>query len=227
MVAEKAPPTRQRGISLITAAVAVVLVAVALFVVFRLAGVGLTNPFSETTKENPNAVVLAELRDQSRYVAASARFQTVIDSEQDADYLPDALKGSRELFIAEGDVDGSVEFSGLTENDLQVSEDGQVLTVHVPPAQLSKPRLDPDATRLVSRERGLLDRIGEAVGGGDPTNQQALLQRADQKITEAAQRSELAERTEENTEKFLQSLFGGLGYREVKVVFDGPTAEQR
>src|SRR5688572_29053917 len=129
MVAEKAPSTHQRGISLIAVVVAVALVAIALFVVLRLAGVGLTNPFSETTKENPNAVVLAELRDQSRYVAASARFQTVIDSEQDADYLPDALKGSRELFIAEGDVDGSVEFSGLTENDLQVSEDGQVLTV--------------------------------------------------------------------------------------------------
>jgi hypothetical protein len=227
MTVSNARSPQRRGTPLLVVLVGVVVVAVAGVVLLRLVDVGVPNPFSETAKENPNAVVLAELKDQSRYVAASARFQTLIDSEQDADFLPDALKGSRELFIAEGEVDGSVELSGLTEDDLKVSENGEVLTVHVPPAQLSRPRIDPDATRLVSRERGLLDRLGDAVGGGDPTNQQALYQRAEQKITEAAQRSELTQRTEENTEKFLESLFEGLGYREVKVVFDGPRAEQR
>jgi hypothetical protein len=219
--------TRSRGVSFVVTALAVALLAIAVVVLLRLAGIGITNPFSETARENPNAVVLAELRDQSRYVAASARFQTVIDSEQDADFLPDALKGSRELFIAEGEVDGSVDLSGLTENDIKISDDGAVLTVHVPPAQLAKPRLDTNATRLVSRERGLLDRVGDALGGGDPTNQQALYQRAEQKITEAAQQSELAERTEENTETFLRSLFGGLGYKDVRVVYDGPRAGER
>jgi hypothetical protein len=220
-------PHRGRGLSAIAFVTAAVLLVAAVVVVLKLADIGLTNPFAETARENPNAVVLAELRDQSRYVAASGRYQTLIDSVQDADYLPDALKGSRELFIAEGDVEGSVELSGLTDDDLKVSEDGKVLTVHVPPAQLSKPRIDHEATRLVSRERGLLDRLGDAIGGGDPTNQQALYQRAEQKIADAAARSELTRRTEENTVAFLKSLFGGLGYSEVKVVFDGPTAEQR
>jgi hypothetical protein len=219
--------TRSRGVSLLVTVVAIGLLALAALVVLRLAGLAITNPFSETTHENPNAVVLAELRDQSRYVAASGRFQTVIDSEQDADYLPDALKGSREVFIAEGDVDGSVDLSGLTENDIKISDDGQVLTVHVPPAQLAKPRLDTNATRLVSRERGLLDRVGDAIGGGDPTNQQALYQRAEAKITDAARQSELAKRTEENTETFLRSLFSGLGYKDVRVVYDGPRAGER
>jgi hypothetical protein len=227
---EVRPPAHRpegRGTSLATALVALIVLAVAAVVVLRLADVSLPNPFSETPKENPNAVVLAELKDQSRFVAASGRFQTLIDSEQDADFLPDALKGSRQLYVAEGDVDGYVELHGLTEDDLKVSDDGQVLTVHVPPAQLGRPRLDPANTRLVFRERGLLDRLGEAVGGGDPTDQQALLQRADQKITEAAARSELAKRTEENTVTFLRSVFSGLGYREVRVVFDGPTATER
>jgi hypothetical protein len=207
-------------------AVGLVILFAVVAVVMRVADIGLPNPFGETHKENPNAVVLAELRDQSKYVAASARFQTVIDSEEDADYLPDVLKGSRELFIAEGDVDGWTEFTGLSEDAVQVSPEG-VLTVHIPPAQLGKPRIDPGATRLVSRERGLLDRMGEAIGNGDPTNQQALNQRAEQKITEAAQRSELAHRAEANTETFLRSLFGGMGYHEVHVVFDGPRAENR
>jgi hypothetical protein len=218
---------RGRGTSIITFIIAAVLLVVAAVVVLRLADIGLTNPFSETHKENPNAVVLAQLRDQSKYVAASGRFQTVIDSEQDADYLPDVLKGSRELFIAEGEVDGSVELSKLTEDAIKVSDDGQVLTVHVPPAQLSRPRLDTGATRLVSRERGLLDRMGDAIGGGDPTNQQALWQRAEQKINDAAAQSDLSRKTEQNTVTFLRGLFSNLGYREVNVVFDGPTAEAR
>src|SRR3954447_21786946 len=84
-------------------AVASIVALVALLIAFTpLELPSLPNPFSETKKENPNAVVLAELRDQSRYVAASGRFQTVIDQEEDADYLPDVIKGQRLVFIAEG-----------------------------------------------------------------------------------------------------------------------------
>jgi hypothetical protein len=180
------------------------------------------NPFSETHKEQPNSVVLAELRDQSHYVAASARFQTLIDTQEDADFLPDFVKGSREVFIAEGEVDGSVEFSGLTDDALQVSADGKSVTVHMPQPELSKPRIDQGATRLVSRDRGLIDRATEALGGGDPANQQALYQRASDKVADAAAQSELRERARQNTEKFLKSFLHAVGYEQVTVVFEGP-----
>lgn len=216
-----------RSIGAVLAALALGVLALVIAGVVLVRRVGLPDPFAETTKENPNAVVLAELRNQSRYVAASARFQTVIDTTQDADYLPDVLKGSREIFIAEGDVDGWVDLGKLPEGAVQVSPEGDTVTVHVPPAQLGDPRIDPAATQLVSRERGLIDRVGDALGGGDPTNQQALYKRAAEKITAAAERSELRARTEENTEKFIRSLFSGMGYRDVKVVFDGPRAQDR
>jgi Protein of unknown function (DUF4230) len=206
-------------------AVKLVGVVVALVVLAALAiwisPLDLPNPFGETHKERPNSVVLAELRNQSRYVAASARFQTVIDSEEDADYLPDFLKGSHEVFIAEGDVEGSVEFGGLGDDAMKVSDDGKSVTVHVPPPELSKPRIDPNATRLVSRDRGLLDRAAEALGNGDPSNQQALNQRAEQKVADAADQSELRQRARENTEKFLQSFLKAVGFEQVTVVFDG------
>jgi hypothetical protein len=219
-------PGRGRGVAL-GALVGVLVLVVVAAVVVRGASFSWPNPFGESHKENPNAVVLAELVKQSKYVAASGRFQTVIDSQEDANFLPDALKGSHEVFIAEGDVDGSVEFGGLTEDAITVSPEGDSVTVHVPPAQLGKPALDTAATRLVFRERGLIDRFGEALGGGDPTNQQALYQRAEQKIADAAAKSELTQRTEENTEKFLTSLFEGMGYKQVHVIFDGPKAADR
>jgi hypothetical protein len=220
----RAPP-RLRTLAVLVVAGAIILLLASL--VLRIGGIELSNPFSETRRENPNAVVLAELHDQSRYVAASGRFQTVIDTTTDADYLPDAIKGSREIFVAEGDVDAWTEFSGLTERSLQISEDGTAITVHVPPAQLGRPRIDTGATRLLSRERGVLDRVGDALGGGDPANQQALYQRAEQKIAEAAAQSELARRGEENTQKFLRTLFEGMGYRNVTIIIDGPSAANR
>jgi hypothetical protein len=209
-----------RGRLVALAAGTFVVIVVALLAM-RVMNVEFPNPFSETKKENPNAVVLAELRNQSRYVSASGRFTTIIDSEQDADYLPDFLKGSHELFVAEGEVEGWTEFSSLTEDAIQVSEDGKSITVHVPAAQLSAPRIDPNATRLVSRDRGLLDRFGEMLSNGDPTDQQALNQRAEQKIREAAEKSELPGRAQDNSNRFLKSLFEGLGYDNVTIIVDG------
>jgi hypothetical protein len=229
MTATRSRRTRRsrRLPAVVVAAIGVLIVVVLGALVLQLAHVELRNPFAETTKENPNAVVLAELRNQSRYVAASGRFQTLIDSEQDANFLPDAIKGSHSLFVAEGDVDAWTEFGGLTEGAVQVSPDGKSVTVHIPPAQIGPARLDPNATRLVSRERGVLDRLGDAFGGGDPTNQQALNQRASEKIGDAAKASDLAHRAEENTEKFLRSLFTSMGYQDIRIVFDGPPAGNR
>lgn len=199
-----------------------VVLVVAAVLISRFRTPQVPNPFSETHKENPNAVVLAELRDQSRFVAATGKFQTVLDDQQDADYLPDWLKGQRVLFVAEGDVDASVEFGGLADNAIDVAPDGKSVTVHVPQPELSPPRLDPNNTRLVTRDRGVLDRVGDALNGGDPVDQQALYKRAEEKVSDAARQSDLQQRARENTERFLQSLLRGLGYQQVTVVFDPP-----
>jgi hypothetical protein len=217
---------RGRSRSALAFVTVLALVIGATVVVVKLTDFELRSPFSTTRREHPNAVVLAELRDQSRYVAATGRYQTILDVQVDVDWVPGVLSGSREIFVAEGDVDGWVDLSGLTEDAIDIGPDGDTITVRVPPARLSDPRIDPAATRLVSRERGLVDRMGDALGGGDPTNQQFLYQRASEKISEAAARSELSRRTEENTATFLRSLFEGIGYRTVTVEFDDQAADQ-
>jgi hypothetical protein len=210
-------PSRTFGAVAVAALVLVGVVALVLWISPWKLG----DRFGEQRTEHPNAVVLAELVDQSRYLAASGRFQTLLDVEKDTQWLPDVIKGERSLFVAEGDVEGSVDLSGLTEDSIKVSADGKTVTVHLPAPQLSRPRLDPDRTRLVSRDRGLVDRVGDALGGGNAGNQQELYQRAEQKVAEAADESDLRERTRQNTEQFLRSLLKGLGYEQVVVVFDG------
>jgi hypothetical protein len=197
--------------------------AVALVVVLALvAPFDLPSPFDTEQVERDHAVVLASLEDLSRYVAATGRFQAVVDIEQDAKYLPDFVKGERIILIAEGDVEAYVDLSTLDDGDLVVDEDRIVITVPAP--QLSEPRLDPSKTEVVANDRGLVDRIDDALTSGDPSPDSELYQQADAKITEAAGQSDLVERARGNTETFLTTLFEAAGFTEVVVVFDDPTA---
>ena len=190
--------------------------------VLLLASFGLPNPFGTTTTEGDDAVALAAVEDLARFEAAQGRFTTVVDRDQDADYLPDFLMGERVVFMAEGEVEATVELSGLTESGIEVSEGGDTVTVHVPHPRLSEPRLDPDATRVVTRERGLFDRVGDALTSGEPSPDQALYQRAAEKVAVAAEGSELKERARENTERFLTDALGEAGFEEVVVVWGDP-----
>ncbi len=202
----------------------VVGVAVAAFLVLQLSpwNVDLPNPFETEEKERPQSAVLLDLRDVSRYEAATGSFQVIIDSEKDARYLPDFIKGERVVFIAEGSVEAVVDFSALTEGAIEVSGDGTTVTITLPPPELTKPRIDPDRTRVRSRDRGLVDRIGDAFAN-QPANEQPLYQGARDKIAAAARRSELLARARENTEAMLQALLKDLGYEKVIVRFEEPS----
>jgi hypothetical protein len=189
-----------------------------------VSGFSLPSPFQTTEQERPAAVLLTELRDQSEYVAAEARFSTVVDVEEDADYLPDFLKGEKTTFIAEGDVEATVDFSQLTTKGIEVGPDGSV-TVTLPEPVLSEVRIDNDATYVADRDRGALDRLEDAVTGGNPTDDQALYQRADEKLADAAADSELRVRAQENTETFVTGLVEAMGYEDVTVVFETPEGE--
>ncbi|MCB1251366.1 MAG: DUF4230 domain-containing protein [Acidimicrobiales bacterium] len=182
----------------------------------------LPNVWSTTEVERDHAVVLAELRDLSRYVAATGRFTTVVDIEQDADYLPDFVKGERVIYVAEGDVEGYVDFSQLGDDAIEVSEDGSTITVRVPEPELTEADLDAERSYVAARDRGLLDRFEDAVTSGDPTDDQQLVQRAEDKLSTAADESELRALAQQNTRTFLEGIFTAAGFERVIVVFEGP-----
>lgn len=190
-----------------------------LVAVLVLSSFSLPNPFATTTVEHENAVALTGLRDLARFEAASAGFETVVDREEDADYLPDAIKGERVTLVVGGEVDAYVDFAALTDDAVTVSEDGRTVTVTVPEPTLDAPRLDHDRTRVASRERGLLDRLDDAVTGGDPVDDQVVYQRAEDKLAEAAAASDLATRARARTGQFLSELLTDLGYEQVVVRF--------
>ncbi|MBC2902362.1 DUF4230 domain-containing protein [Streptomyces cupreus] len=198
---------------------AVVLVLAVLFTGVGLSVLpGLKDLFGTETHDRSGPALLQSIQDISRYDAASGNFQVVVDLEKDAKYLPDAIRGTRTLYVGAGTVDAYVDLGKVGERDVTVNDDRTSATLRLPHAALGEPALDPDRSYAVSKQRGLLDRIGDLFSG-NPNSEQAVQKLAAKHIGEAAKESALTERAEGNTTDMLRGLLHSLGFKEVKVSY--------
>jgi hypothetical protein len=201
------------------AVTAVVLVMVVFFAGIRLSVLpGLKDLFGTETRDRSGPALLQSIQDISRYDAATGNFQIVVDLEKDTKYLPDAIRGSRTLYVGAGTVDAYVDLGRIGENDVTVNEDRTSAVLRLPHARLGKPALDADRSYAVSKQRGLLDRLGDLFSD-NPNSEQAVQKLAVKHIGEAAKDSELTRRAETNTTNMLEGLLGSLGFKEVKVTY--------
>lgn len=198
---------------------AVVLVLVVLFAGLRLAVLpGLRDLFGTQTHDRSGPALLKSIQDMSRYDAASGNFQVVVDLEKDAKYLPDAIRGTRTLYVGAGTVEAYVDLGSLAKKDVTVDADRTTATLRLPHAFLGKPALDPNRSYAVSKQRGLLDRLGDFFSD-NPDSEQAVQKLAVKHIGDAAKDSELTKRAEENTTGMLDGLPRSLGFKEVSVSY--------
>ena len=205
--------------------VGVVLLLVVVLAVLAIASLSLwpslPNPFATRRVDRSPPVLLQAIEDLHAYKAATGNFQVIVDLEKSSPGVPLAIKGERTLFVASGSVDAEVDFSGLTEGAIKVSEERRRLEVVLPRARLTPARVDPEQSRVFSRERGLLDRVGSVLSD-NPTSERELYQLAAKRMLEAANRSDLRTRAEENTRAMLKTMLRSLGYDDVTVTFRGP-----
>ncbi|MFR0355462.1 DUF4230 domain-containing protein [Streptomyces sediminimaris] len=200
---------------------AVVLVLVVFFAGIRLSVLpGLKDLFGTHTHDRSGPALLQSIQDMSRYDAASGNFQVVVDLEKDTKFLPDAIRGSRTLYIGAGTVDAYVDLGKVGKDDVTVNGDRTSATLRLPHAALGKPALDPDRSYAVSKQRGLLDRLGDLFSD-NPNSEQAVQKLAVKHIGEAAKDSGLTRRAETNTTDMLQGLLRSLGFKEVHVTYGG------
>jgi Protein of unknown function (DUF4230) len=179
------------------------------------------NPFGARQVDRSQPVLLKAIEDLEVFKAASGSFQVVVDLEESSRGIPLALKGQRTLFVAGGSVDAEVDFSGIGEGAIKVSPDGERVEVTLPRARLTQARVDPAQSRVFSRDRGLLDRLGSVLSD-NPTSERELYQLAQAKMQAAAAQSDLQARAEQNTRAMLESMLRSLGYRDVTVTFRDP-----
>ncbi|MGK5692358.1 DUF4230 domain-containing protein [Streptomyces sp. URMC 128] len=198
---------------------ALVLVLVVFFAGIRLSVIpGLKDLFGTETHDRSGPALLKSIQDLSRYDAASGNFQVVVDLEKDAKFLPDAIRGTRTLYVGAGTVDAYVDLGKVGDDDVQVNGDRTSATLRLPHARLGKPALDPDRSYAVSKQRGLLDRLGDFFSD-NPGGEQAVQKLAVRHIGDAAKESELTARAETNTRGMLEGLLRSLGFKEVRVSY--------
>ncbi|PWI10143.1 hypothetical protein DIZ27_13805 [Streptomyces sp. NWU339] len=198
---------------------AVVVVLAVLFAGVRLSVLpGLKDLFGTETQDRSGPALLESIQDISRYDAATGNFQVVVDLEKDARFLPDAVRGSRTLYVGAGTVDAYVDLGKLGKDDVQVNEDRTSATLRLPHARLGAPALDPERSYAVSKQRGLLDRLGDLFSD-NPNSEQAVQKLAVRHIGDAAKESGLTARAESNTTGMLEGLLRSLGFKKVEVAY--------
>jgi hypothetical protein len=204
--------------TLVTGAVAVIVV----LVTGVLTGVlSIPNPFTTDAVDRSTPALLEQVSDLATYSAARGHYQQTVDVEDDVALLPSFLAGERTTFLANGTVDATVDFSKLGKDAIVTNADGSV-TVSLPKPTLADPVIDPTSSRVIGRERGIVDRLA-GMFNDTPTGEQRYYVLAQDKIGKAAKHSHLVQRAERNTTTMLQGFLGGLGYTDVRVVFAPPT----
>ena len=75
--------------------------------------------FGTTEIDRSQPPLLVQLSDLAEYRAATSNFELVVDLEKDVKFLPDFVAGERSVMVAAGTVDAKVDFSGLTEQNIE------------------------------------------------------------------------------------------------------------
>ncbi|MCY7402260.1 MAG: DUF4230 domain-containing protein [Nocardioides sp.] len=174
---------------------------------------GLANPFGTEEVDHSQPPILTSIEDIDEYHAAVGNFEVILDVEQDVNWVPDFIAGERSLFVAAGTVDAFVDFSGIADGDVVLSADGTTAEIRLPEAELGEPNLDQERTYLYDQERGLVDRVEDAISSDD---QGDIYKLAEEKLRTAAAASELTDQARDNTETMLTGLCRSLG---VEVTF--------
>ncbi|MGH3824600.1 MAG: DUF4230 domain-containing protein [Pseudonocardiaceae bacterium] len=182
-----------------------------------------SNPFQQQIVDRSPAPLLLALQDLSHYHAATGTFQVVVDVEHDTPHVPSLISGERTTFLGIGSVDATIDFTNVGADHVTVSPDRRSVAITLPAPQLAPAVVDPAASRVVGRERGLIDRIA-GVFKDSPTGDQELYQLAQAELNDAAKASNLARRSEENTRQMLTTLARSLGFTDVRVTFDAVDA---
>jgi hypothetical protein len=187
---------------------------------------GWGDPMEPEIVDRSAAPLLLALEDLSEYHAATADLQVMVDLEVGTPWVPAVISGERVHFLATGSADAYVDFDGLDAGAVTLSADGASATIVLPAPELSEVRLDPEESRVVDRDRGLVERVGGAFAE-NPIDDGERYALAERRLGAAAAESDVLDRAEDNTRAMLTSLARSLGVDEVTVEFEAPPGAAR
>lgn len=171
-------------------------------------------------------VTLLEIRETAELKAATGSFSVpvTVDVARTGlrERLPEFVDGERIVAIYQGDVDATIDLRGLTEEGVTANQATRTITLRLPEPRLSAPRVDHEKSQLVSHERGLVQRVEDALGNGSLAVKDDLDRAAVDAISRAAEESHLTATAKMNGTRFLTLLCQRLGYDRVTIEYAEP-----
>ena len=215
-------PRSRAGLGIgVAVALAVIAVALVLLVV-DVDGDALL-AFGSETVDRSGPAVLEQIQELEEFTAAEGNFSQDVDIEEDSNLLPRFLAGERVVAIVTGTVRATVDMGDLDEDSIVVSEDGTTIRLTLPDPQLSDADIDESSARILSRDRGLLDRVDDFFAS-NPTDDAELYRAAESKVEEAARESDMLQEARENTERWLATFLGAAGFETVEITWQSSPA---
>lgn len=199
----------------VLATASLVVIALALLGLVALGLIGALDPFGTKTVDRSGPAVLQRIKTLEEFTAASASFTQDVDLENDS-FLPGFIKGERVTAIVTGTVRATVDFGDLGPGSVKVSDDGRTIRLRLPQPELSGADIDEGNARIVSRDRGIVDRIAD-VFSSNPTDDSPLYRAAEKKLESAAEHSDVLAQARTNTEQWLRTFLGAAGFQHVEV----------
>ena len=197
------------------------LVGVGAFMLWS-SGFGLGDLFGTTTVDRSAPVLVERLRNRNEFRGATGTFSATVDLETKHGFIPTFVAGSHTIYSGVGDVDATVSLHKIA---AATGTDGTVVLT-LPHATVGAARLDTKLSHVMSRERGIGDRLG-SVFIDSPTSDHGVERVAVQRIERAATQSRLRAKAEHNTERMIRNLAHAVGVDHVEVRFATTVSTQR
>lgn len=198
------------------ATVSLVVIALGLVGLVVVGALNWFDPFGSTSVDRSGPSVLERIRQLEEFTAAEATFTQDVDLTEDANLLPDFIQGERVTAIVTGTVRATVDFGQLTDDAVQVSDDRTTIRLRLPEPTLSDPEIDEGSARVVSRDRGILDRIEDAFVS-NPVDDGPVYRAAEQKLADAAANTDVLDQAKVNTERWLSTFLQAAGFTTVEI----------
>lgn len=159
------------------------------------------------------STVITRIQQLSRLETTSYTMEKVIEAGVQGNVFQNLLFGDRLLLIAHGTVIAGIDLGKLQESDVTISEDGNVITIHLPPIEIFSATLDNSKTRVYDREKGLL-----------ATNNQDLetmaRQTAEAGILQSACESGIMQRATNDSRRSVEQIVSVMGFERVEIAAD-------
>jgi hypothetical protein len=163
---------------------------------------------------------IQQIRSLNRLETQQYSIERVVEARVERGNFLDNFLGERLLLIASGDVVAGVDLSKLRESDVEISADGESITLRLPPSEIFSARLNNDRTSVYDRQTGIGTQI---TGGQDPTLETQARQEAEKQILEAACENGVMQRAADDARRSMEAFLGLLEFESVTVVAEAGT----